>query len=100
MDAMAQQDKITTIDLIRGILARNRAALALGISLAAVVLGTSLILLVAARLPVTAVQTELTAERAGMVKTIEAHAKQASTPIGRCQSVMVRPFRSRSSSLS
>jgi hypothetical protein len=27
MDAMAQQDKITTIDLIRAILARNRAAL-------------------------------------------------------------------------
>jgi hypothetical protein len=42
MDAMAQQDKITTIDLIRAILARNRAALALG-SLAAVVLGTSLV---------------------------------------------------------
>src|SRR5215510_2043571 len=83
MDAMAQQDKITTIDLIRAILARNRAALALGISLAAVVLGTSLVLLVAARLPVTAVQTELAAERAGMVTTIEAHAKQASTTLGR-----------------
>src|SRR6266700_1374760 len=77
MDGMAQQDKITTIDLIRAILARNRAALALGISLAAVVLGASLVLLVAARLPVTAVQTELAAERARMVTTIEAHAKQA-----------------------
>jgi hypothetical protein len=29
MDAMAQQDKITTIDLIRAVLARNRAALAI-----------------------------------------------------------------------
>src|SRR5512132_708850 len=75
MDAMAQQDKITTIDLIRAILARNRAALALGISLAAVVLGTSL--------PVTAVQTELAAERARMLTIIEAHAKQASTTLGR-----------------
>src|SRR5881396_1143970 len=74
MDAMAQQDKITTIDLIRAILARNRAA---------VVLGISLVLLVAARLPVTAVQTELAAERAHMVTTIEAHAKQASTTLGR-----------------
>src|SRR6516164_5438844 len=83
MDAMAQQDKITTIDLVRAILARNRAALALGISLAAVVLGTSLVLLVAARLPVTAVQTELAAGRARMVTTIEAHAKQASTTLGR-----------------
>jgi hypothetical protein len=43
MDAMTQQDKITTIDLIRAILVRNRAPLALGISLAAVVLGTSLV---------------------------------------------------------
>src|SRR5262249_12028758 len=83
MDAMAQQDKITTIDLIRAILARNRAALAFGISLAAVVLGTSLVLLVSARLPVTAVQTELAAERAQMVTTMEAHAKQASTTLGR-----------------
>src|SRR5262249_3095249 len=83
MDAMAQQDKITTIDLIRAILARNRAALVLGISLAAVVLGTSLVPLVGDRLPVTAVQTELTAERARMVTTIEAHAKQASTTLGR-----------------
>src|SRR2546430_15113322 len=83
MDAMAQQEKITTIDLIRAFLARNRAALALGISLAAVVLGTSLVLLVAARLPVTAVQTELAAERGRMVTTIEAHAKQASTTFGR-----------------
>src|SRR5215470_11507919 len=82
MDAMAQQEKIT-IDLIRAILARNRAALALGISLAAVVLGTSLVLLVAARLPVTAVQTDLAAERARMVTTIEAHAKEASTTLGR-----------------
>ena len=83
MDAMTQQDKITTTDLIRAILARNRAALALGISLAAVVLGTTLVLLVAARLPVTAVQTELAAERARMVTTIEAHAKRASTTLGR-----------------
>src|SRR5438445_4513404 len=83
MDAMAQQDKITTIDLIRAVLARNRAALALGISLAAVVLGTSLVLLVADHLPVTAVQTDLAAERARMVTTIEAHAKQASTTLGR-----------------
>src|SRR6266705_548877 len=83
MDAMAQQDEITTIELIRAILARNRAAPAFGISLAAVVLGTSLVLLVAARLPVTAVQTELAAERARMVTTIEAHAKQASTTLGR-----------------
>src|SRR5262249_27177856 len=83
MDAMAQQDKITTIDLIRAILARNRAALVLGISLAAVVLGTSLVPLVGDRLPVTAVQTELTAERARMVTPIEAHAKQASTTLGR-----------------
>src|SRR4029450_8837944 len=82
MDAMAQQDKITTIDLIRAIWARNRAALALG-SLAAVVLGTSLALLVAARLPVTAGQKELAAARARMVTTIEAHAKQASTTLGR-----------------
>ena len=67
MDAMAQQDKITTIDLMRAILARNRATLALGISLAAVVLGTSLVLLVADHLPVTAVQTDLAAERARMV---------------------------------
>ena len=42
---MAQQDKITTIDLIRAVLARNRAALAVVISLAAVVLGASLVLL-------------------------------------------------------
>src|SRR5262249_33714239 len=83
MDAMAQQDKISTIDLICAILARNRAALVLGVSLAAVVLGTSLVLLVAARLPVTAVQTDLTAERARMVTTIEAHAKEASTTLGR-----------------
>jgi protein-L-isoaspartate(D-aspartate) O-methyltransferase len=83
MDAMTQQDKITTTDLIRAILARNRAALALGVSLAAVVLGTTLVLLVAARLPVTAVQTELAAERARMVTTIEAHAKRASTTLGR-----------------
>src|SRR6266516_7245495 len=83
MDAMAQQDKITTIDLVRAILARNRAARALGISLAAVVLGTSLALLVAARLPVTAVQTDPAAERVRMVTTIEAHAKQASTTLGR-----------------
>src|SRR2546428_6002776 len=83
MDAMAQQDKITTIDLIRAVLARNRAALALGISLAAVVLGTSLVLLVADHKSVTAVQTDLAAERAGMVTTIEAHAKQASTTLGR-----------------
>jgi protein-L-isoaspartate(D-aspartate) O-methyltransferase len=74
MDTMAQQDKITTIDLIRAILARNRAVLVLGISL---------ILLVAAGLSVTAVQTELAAERARMVTTIEAHAKQASTTLGR-----------------
>src|SRR6266404_3926310 len=81
---MAQQDKITTIDLIRAILARNRATLALGISLAALVLGISLVPLVAARLPVTAVQTDLAAaERARMVTTIEAHAKQASTTLGR-----------------
>jgi len=32
---MAQQDKITTIDLIRAVLARNRAALAVVISLVA-----------------------------------------------------------------
>src|SRR2546422_2923515 len=83
MDAMAQQDKITTIDLIRAVLARNRAALALGISLAAVVLGTSLVLLVADHLSVTAVQADLAAERARMVMTIEAHAKQASTTLGR-----------------
>src|SRR5437016_2854876 len=76
MDGMAQQDKITTIDLIRAILARNRAALALGISLAAVVLGTSLVLLVADHLSVTAVQADLAAERARMVRTIEAHAKE------------------------
>jgi hypothetical protein len=55
MDTMAQQDNITTIDLIRAILARNRAALVLGISL---------VLLVAAGLSVTAVQTELADERA------------------------------------
>ena len=73
---MAQQDKITTIDLIRAVLARNRAALAVVISLAAVVLGASLVLLVADRSSVTAVQTELAAERAHMVTTIEAHAKQ------------------------
>src|SRR5260370_25282458 len=83
MDAMAQQDKLTPIDLIRAILARNCAALALGISLAAVVLGIILVLLVAARLPVTAVQTDLAAERARMVTTIEAHVKQASTTLGR-----------------
>src|SRR6266566_6643252 len=83
MDAMAQQGKITTIDLGRAFLARNRAAPAFGISLAAVVLGTRLVLLVAARLPVTAVQTELAAERGRMVTTIEAHAKQASTTFGR-----------------
>src|SRR6516162_3601406 len=82
MDAMAQQDKITTIDLI-AILARNRAALALGISLAAVVLGTSLVLLVADHKSVTAVQADLAAERARMVTTIEAHAKQASMTLGR-----------------
>src|SRR5215831_15414824 len=82
MDAMAQQDMITTIDLI-AILARNRAALALGISLAAVVLGTSLVPIVADRMSVTAVQTDLAAERARMVTTIEAHAKQASTTLGR-----------------
>jgi len=63
MDAMAQQDKITTIDLIRAVVARNRAALALGISLAAVVLGTSLVLLLAGHLSVTAVQADLAAER-------------------------------------
>src|SRR2546427_685734 len=80
---MAQQDKITTIDLIRAVLARNRAALAVVISLAAVVLGASLVLLVADRSSVTAVQTELAAERAHMVTTIEAHAKQASTTLGR-----------------
>jgi len=79
---MAQQDKITTIDLI-AILARNRAALALGISLAAVVLGTSLVLLVADHKSVTAVQADLAAERARMVTTIEAHAKQASMTLGR-----------------
>src|SRR2546425_11722467 len=67
---MAQQDKITTIDLIRTIVARNRAALPLGISLVAVVLGTSLVLLVAARLPVTAVQTDLAAERAGVTNPL------------------------------
>src|SRR6516225_7789814 len=100
MDAMAQQDKITTIHLIRAILARNRAALALGISLAAVALGASLVPLVGDRMSVTAVQTDLAAERAGMVTTIEAHAKQASTTIGRCRSAMVRLFRSRSSLLS
>jgi protein-L-isoaspartate(D-aspartate) O-methyltransferase len=83
MDAMAQQDKITTIDLIRAVLARNRAALALGISLAAGVLGTSLVLLLAGHLSVTAVQADLAAERARMVTTIEAHAKQASTTLGR-----------------
>src|SRR5260370_21884033 len=83
MDAMAQQDKITTIDLIRAVLARNRAALAVVISLAAVVLGASLVLLVADRSSVTAVQTDLAAERAHMVTTIEAHAKQASTTLGR-----------------
>src|SRR6516162_5548116 len=82
MDAMAQQDKIT-IDLVRAILARNSAALALGISLAVVVLGTSLVLLIADCKSVTAVQTDLEAERAGMVTTIEAHAKQASTTLGR-----------------
>ncbi len=49
-----------TIDLIRAILARNRAALALGIIL---------VLLVAARLSVTAAQTDLAAERARMVMT-------------------------------
>src|SRR5260370_33628426 len=80
---MAQQDKITTIDLIRAVLARNRAALAVVISLAAVVLGASLVLLVADRSSVTAVQTEPAAERAHMVTTIEAHAKQASTTLGR-----------------
>ena len=80
---MAQQDKITTIDLIRAVLARNRAALAVVISLAAVVLGASLVLLVADRSSVTAVQTDLAAERAHMVTTIEAHAKQASTTLGR-----------------
>src|SRR5262249_2939192 len=83
--AMAQQDKITTIDLMRAVLARNRAALALGISLAAVVLGISLaavvlgtspVLLVADHSSVTAVQADLAAERASMVTTIEAHAKQ------------------------
>ena len=79
---MAQQDKIT-IDLVRAILARNRAAFALGVSLAAVVLGTSLVPLVGDRMPVTAVQTDLVAERAGMVTIIEAHAKQASTTLGR-----------------
>src|SRR5262249_45772242 len=83
MDAMAQQDKITTIDLIRAILAPNRAALALGISLAAVVLGTSLVPLVGDRMPVTAVQTDLAAERAGMMTIIETHAKEASTTLGR-----------------
>src|SRR5260370_31532417 len=82
MDAMTQ-NRITTIDLIRAILARNRAVLALGISLAAVVLGTSLVPLVADHLSVTAVQTDLAAERASMVTTIEAHAKQASTTLGR-----------------
>jgi Protein-L-isoaspartate(D-aspartate) O-methyltransferase (PCMT) len=80
---MAQQDKITTIDLIRAILTRNRAALALGVSLAAVVLGASLVLLVADHSSVTAVQTDLAAERASMVTTIEAHAKEASTTLGR-----------------
>src|SRR5215471_4515747 len=83
MDAMAQQDKNTTIDPIRAILARNRAAPALGISLAAVVLGTSLVLLVADLKSVTAVQADLAAERARMVTTIEAHAKQASMTLGR-----------------
>src|SRR5262245_48290897 len=83
MDAMAQQDKITTIDLIRAVLARNRAALALGISLAAGILGTSLVVLLAGHLSVTAVQADLAAERARMVTTIEAHAKQASTTLGR-----------------
>src|SRR5262249_2131224 len=73
MDAMAQQDKIT-IDLVRAILARNSAVLALGISL---------VLLIADHSSVTAVQTDLEAERAGMVTTIEAHAKQASTTLGR-----------------
>src|SRR5262249_1372143 len=92
MDAMAQQDKITTIDLMRAVLARNRAALALGISLAAVVLGISLaavvlgtspVLLVADHSSVTAVQADLAAERASMGTTIEAHGKQASTTLGR-----------------
>src|SRR5262245_19945659 len=83
MDAMAQQDKNITIDLIRAILARNSAALALGISLAAVVLGASLVLLVADHKSVTAVQADLAAERARMVTTIEAHAKQASMTLGR-----------------
>ena len=83
MDAMAQQDKITTIDVMRAILARNRAALALGISLGAVVFGASLVLLVADHKSVTAVQTDLAAERAEMVTTVEAHAKQASTTLGR-----------------
>src|SRR5215467_4047800 len=83
MDAMAQQDKITTIDLIRAILARNRAGLALGLGLAAVVLGSSLVLLVGDHLSVTAVQADLAAERARMVTTIEAHAKLASTTLGR-----------------
>src|SRR5215467_2980134 len=101
MHSMAQQDKITTIDLMRAVLARNRAALALGISLAAValgislaavvlgislaavVLGTSPVLLVADHSSVTAVQADLAAERASMVTTIEAHAKQASTTLGR-----------------
>jgi protein-L-isoaspartate(D-aspartate) O-methyltransferase len=63
-----------TIDLIHAILARSRAALALEIIL---------VLLVAARLSVTAAQTDLAAERARMVTTIEAHAKQASTTLGR-----------------
>jgi len=80
---MAQQDKITTIDVMRAILARNRAALALGISLGAVVFGASLVLLVADHKSVTAVQTDLAAERAEMVTTVEAHAKQASTTLGR-----------------
>jgi protein-L-isoaspartate(D-aspartate) O-methyltransferase len=63
-----------TIDLIHAILARSRAALALEIIL---------VLLVAARLSVTAAETDLAAERARMVTTIEAHAKQASTTLGR-----------------
>src|SRR5262249_25734318 len=92
MDAMAQQDKITTIDLMRAVLARNRPALPLGISLAAVVLGIRLaavffghnpVLLCSDHSSVTAVQADLAAERASMVTTIEAHAKQASTTLGR-----------------
>src|SRR5262249_3234474 len=49
---------------------------------AAFALGTSLVL-VAARLSVTAVQTDLETERARMVTTTEAHAEQVSTTLDR-----------------